>query len=379
LVRRGLLFAVLVICALAALPGAASADAADPIVYFGFTDGSYYPQGADVSFGFGCVSPSSGIISCEGSQPLGSKLDTFHAGTHTVSVTATDFDGRQTISTQTYTVIDITKPHVVFRTPSDGARLEQGSFVTVDYTCQDDPGGLGIFDGGCVGDRPVGYPLDTSHLGTFTFSVTAVDKQFNVAQQTVSYSVVDTTPPVITLASPVDGATFTLGQNVWTSFSCDDGAGSGMNGCKGDLPSGTQLDTQTIGTHTFTVNAFDRAGNVAHTSHAYSVVYDFAGFAPPAAAYPAPTSAKAGQSVPLKFSLRGDQGTDIFAADSPGWASCDGPDQPAHADGTLSYNASSDRYTFLAATPKAWAGTCHDFVMTLRDGTNHRARFTFTK
>jgi hypothetical protein len=253
-VRRGLLLAALVV-ALAALPGAAFADAADPIVYFGFTDGSYYPQGADVSFGFACVSPSSGIISCEGSQPLGSKLDTFHAGPHTVSVTATDFEGRQTISSQTYTVIDTTKPQVVFRTPSDGARLEQGSFVTADYTCQDDPGGLGIFDDGCVGDRPVGYPLDTSRLGTFTFSVTAVDKQLNITQQTVSYSVVDTTPPAITFSSPADGATYILGANVWTSFSCDDGAGSGMNGCKGDLPSGTQLDTHSLGAHTFTVNA----------------------------------------------------------------------------------------------------------------------------
>jgi hypothetical protein len=81
----------------------------------------------------------------------------------------------------------------------------------------------------------------------------------------------------------------------------------------------------------------------------------------------------------VKFSLNGDQGSDIFAAGSPGWAPCGAPDGPSHANGTLSYNASTDRYTYLATTPKSWAGTCWDLIVTLRDGTTHRARFSFTK
>jgi hypothetical protein len=88
---------------------------------------------------------------------------------------------------------------------------------------------------------------------------------------------------------------------------------------------------------------------------------------------------KAGQSVPLKFSLHGDQGSDIFAAGSPGWMPCGALDGPTRADGSLSYNSSADRYTYLAATPKTWAGSCWDFVLTLRDGTTHRARFSFAK
>jgi hypothetical protein len=74
---RGLLVAALVAAALARLPAAAYADDADPIVYLSFDDGWVYPQGYDVMFGFVCVSPTSGIVSCEGSQPFGSKLDTF--------------------------------------------------------------------------------------------------------------------------------------------------------------------------------------------------------------------------------------------------------------------------------------------------------------
>jgi hypothetical protein len=376
---RGFVVAALAAVALAGLPAAAYADEADPIVYMSVTDGWAYPQGYDVSFGFLCVSPTSAIVSCEASQPMGSKLDTFYAGPHTVWVTATDYEGRQTTASATYTVIDITKPHVIFSTPSEGAAFEQGSSVTANYACADDPGGLGLFEGYCFGTIPVGAPIDTSQIGNFSFSVTTVDKQFNVDQEVVHYSVVDRTPPTITFASPADGATYTLAQQVWASYSCDDHNGSGMNGCKGNVANGAPVDTSTLGTKTFTVTAYDRAGNVARETHTYSVLYDFAGFATPAAAYPVAASMKAGENVPLKFSLHGDQGLDIFSAGSPGWAPCGALDGPTHADGTLSYNASADRYTYQATTSKSWAGSCRDLIMTLNDGTTHRARFSFTK
>ena len=35
--------------------------------------------------------------------------------------------------------------------------------------------------------------------------------------------------------------------------------------------------------------------------------------------------------------------------------------------------------TYLTTTSKSWAGSCRDLTVTLRDGTTHRARFTFTK
>jgi hypothetical protein len=45
---------VLAFAAFAALPAAASADSADPYVVFSFQDGWFYPQGADVDYGFFC-------------------------------------------------------------------------------------------------------------------------------------------------------------------------------------------------------------------------------------------------------------------------------------------------------------------------------------
>lgn len=381
--RRGLCLTILIAAALAGFPSAASADPADPVAHIDETlNGRVFPQGAAYSFGFWCTSETSFIVSCEGSQPLGSPLDTTQAGPHTVSVTATDYEGRQSTTTATYTVWDTTPPHVIFRVPADGATYAQGADLKYDYSCEDDAGGLGIIE--CVtsfAPFPVpDYPLDTHHLGTFTFDVYAVDGQFNVTHQSVTYTVADRTPPTISFSSPADNATYVLGQQVWASFSCDDGPyGSGLNGCKGDAPNGTRLDTSSLGTGTFTVTAYDRAGNVARETHSYSVIYDFSGFASPAAPYPTAVAVKAGEAVPLKFSLAGNQGASIFAPGSPSWTPCGAPDASTFADGALSYNASADRYTYLASSSKSWAGTCRDLIMTLRDGTTHRARFTFSK
>ena len=361
-------------------PGVASADAGDPQVFIASpADGSVFAQGANVQFGFFCTSDTSFVISCDGSQPLGSLVDTANAGTHTVSATATDFDGRTVTVTATYTVIDTTPPHVDFRVPADGATYEQGASLTYDYGCADDPGGLGIQ--ACIAGNNVlpGTPLDTRTLGTFTFDVFAVDRANNMTHQTIKYTIADRTPPTITITAPADGATYARGQQVFVSFSCDDGQfGSGVHACMGDLPSGALLDTSTLGSKTFDVEAYDHAGNESEATSSYSVIYGFGGFVSPSAPYPTATSMKAGQSVPVKFSLTGDQGSAIFAGGSPAWATC-GSSDASPATGTLSYNASNDRYTYLATTAKAWAGSCRDLVVTLADGTVHKLRFTFTK
>ena len=355
----------------------ASADPGDPVAHIETPpDGSYYPQGASEQFAFYCTSDTSFVVSCEGSQPLGSLIDTAKAGPHTLSVTATDFEGRQSTTTTTYNVIDITPPHVDFVTPSDGATYDLGANLTYDYSCADDAGGLGI--AACSASLPPTAPLDTSRLGTFTFDVYAVDYGNNVTHATVKYTIADRTPPTITLTTPADGAIYALGQQVAASYTCDDGAGSGMNGCKGDTGSGAPLDTSTLGPKTFTVRAFDRAGNTSTVTHSYTVVYGFDGFFAPTAPYPNPTTAKAGETVQVRFSLTGDQGLEVFAANSPAWQPCGSLDS-TRATGKLSYNRSQDRYTYAATTDKTWAGGCWNLLVTLRDGTVHKARFTFTK
>ncbi len=63
----------------------------------------------------------------------------------------------------------------------------------------------------------------------------------------------------------------------------------------------------------------DKAGNENSASVSYTVVFQFSGFFQPVDNLPVINRAKAGSAVPVKFSLIGNQGLDIFAASYPTW------------------------------------------------------------
>jgi hypothetical protein len=96
----------------------------------------------------------------------------------------------------------------------------------------------------------------------------------NPAWSTTTIVPNDTAPPAITLNTPADGAQYPLGSTVAATYQCNDGQfGSGVATCQGDVPSGSPIDTSTLGPHTFTVTASDENGNVAApVTHTYDVV-----------------------------------------------------------------------------------------------------------
>jgi DNA-binding beta-propeller fold protein YncE len=82
--------------------------------------------------------------------------------------------------------------------------------------------------------------------------------------------------PVASILTPIDGATFTVGAVVSASYSCSPGANGGAlkpgsAGCSGPVPNGSQIDTATIGAHTFAVTATDTDGRTATTTSHYAV------------------------------------------------------------------------------------------------------------
>jgi len=121
--------------------------------------------------------------------------------------------------------------------------------------------------------------------------------------------------------------------------------------------------------------------------------YNFSGFFAPVdnpGAGPAFTfnRVKAGSAIPIKFSLSGDQGLNIFAAGYPKSekvacdtaGSVDDIEATVTAGGSsLSYNATSDQYTYVWKTDKTWAASCRKLTMRLTDNTDHVAYFNFTK
>ena len=71
----------------------------------------------------------SGLASCVGSTADGERLDTSKLGDVSVTVTARDHAGNQTVVTNTVTVVDETKPTVTIASPPDGAVYARGEHV----------------------------------------------------------------------------------------------------------------------------------------------------------------------------------------------------------------------------------------------------------
>jgi hypothetical protein len=184
--------------------GSAAADAADPnapeIVLESPRDGGVYYQGQKVQAAYGCLPGALDwpVISCVGDVPIGAILETGSVGPHTFSVRAEDYVGAVLTVTHTYTVVDVIPPSITIAGPGDDAVYPFGAQVTVDYRCDDGPGGSGIV--ACLGSLPNGSPLPTDRLGSFGLDVTAVDQAGNVTTLTHTYEVVDVTPPSISVA-----------------------------------------------------------------------------------------------------------------------------------------------------------------------------------
>ena len=99
------------------------------------------------------------------------------------------------------------------------------------------------------------------------------------------------------------------------------------------------------------------------------------------------TDVKAGSSVPLKFSLGGDKGLNIFVPGSPTSAPIECGTNPvgrtvgdtiATAGGSsLAFNPATGYYTLVWKSEQAWAGTCRRVTLQFTDGSWQRADFFF--
>jgi CSLREA domain-containing protein len=111
----------------------------------------------------------------------------------------------------------------------------------------------------------------------------------------------------------------------------------------------------------------------------------FTGFQPPVRNLPTVNTVKAGQAVPVKFSLAGNQELNIFAPGYPksqpmacvSGAPLDDVTATVSAGGSsLSYDSGSDTYSYVWKTDKSWKG-CRQLILKLVDSTVHTATFEF--
>jgi 2',3'-cyclic-nucleotide 2'-phosphodiesterase (5'-nucleotidase family) len=139
-------------------------------------------------------------------------------------------------------------------------------------------------------------------------------------------------------------------------------------------------------TYTVKVQGTDVGGLTTVSQTTIAVLYKFAGFFSPLSNPPAVNSVNSGQTVPIKFSLTGNQGLNIFAAGFTKiqFVSCttgdtQGSPVSTKNSGSLTYDPILDRYSYGWKTEKGWAGSCGVLKVMFNDGTTQTALFRFVK
>lgn len=166
----------------------------------------------------------------------------------------------------------------------------------------------------------------------------------------------------------------TLDNTAGTAYVSNLNAGNGYIAVV-DLASGAITDK---------ITGFDYPGATTIATNYYA----FNGFLPPVSEAPAINQANAGQAIPLRFSLHGNQGLDIFTTSAPTVEQVDCAtgvpvngatltDTSTAGNSGLEYDATSDTYTYVWKTDKTWAGTCQQFSLGLNDGSTHTVTFQF--
>ena|GEM_PF-1907793 len=317
---------------------------------------------------------------------------TFALGTHTVSCTATDAHHNTSAPATFHVTVQDTTPPTSSSSLSGTAGNSPWyvSNVTVTLSAMDANNVSAVtikyqVDGG--GQQTYSAPFTLSD-GTHTVSFYAVDAFNNTETPAHSQTIkIDTVAPTATITAPANSASYLLNQVVNANYSCAD-ATSGVATCVGTVANSSPFNTASIGAKTFTVNTTDQAGNTGSASATYSVIYNFNGFFQPVDNLPVVNKAQAGSAIPVKFSLGGNQGLNIFAAGFPvsGLYPCSTTDpavdieQTVNAGGSsLNYDPVANQYVYVWKTDKAWASTCRQLIVKLADGTEHRANFQFKK
>ena len=117
----------------------------------------------------------------------------------------------------------------------------------------------------------------------------------------------------------------------------------------------------------------------------YTHIYNVSGPFQPVDPQPTVNVMKAGRTVPVKFSLGGNFGLDVFAVGYPKsqQVACEGGDPLDAVETTsstnsgLAYDAASGTYQYNWKTQSAWKGKCRTLVLQFSDGQELKAEFKF--
>lgn len=328
---------------------------------------TFSPDGAKIAFVDAYSSPEIYVMNADGSNPV--NLTNNSSNNYAPSWgRQADTDGNG-IGDACETPADSTPPVI---TPTVAGTLGNNNWYTsnvqVSWSVMDAESTVSA-QSGC---STVTVTADTASV-TFTCSATS-------AGGTNSQSVTvkrDATAPILN-SSVAPNPVFLNGSATATPNASDALSGIASSSC--GMP-----NTTTVGSKSVNCTATDNAGNTATASANYRVIYNFSGFLQPVNNAPVVNSAAAGQSIPVKFSLSGNQGLNIFETGFPrslsmvcgGGATNSIEETVNPGASSLSYDATTDRYNYVWKTEKAWKGTCRKLAVKFNDGSTYEALFQF--
>ena len=173
-------------------------------------------------------------------------------GTYTIEYTVEDSSNNIAQEQRTVQVVDTVDPLI---------NLVGDTTVSIEFQMTyTDAGATAIdnYDGNLNNSLTSSSTVNTGVLGTYLFTYTVSDSSSNTALVSRTVSVVDTTPPVITLNGPDE-------VNLQVGDSYSDGGATAVDAYDGDVTSDistvSSVDTTTVGVYYVTYTVSDNEGN----------------------------------------------------------------------------------------------------------------------
>ena len=205
---------------------------------------------------------ASGTDSLSGIAACGSTSVTAEGPGQSQTVSCTDKAGNVGSATATSINIDKTAPIITAsQSPASNASGWNNTNVTVSFSCSDVLSEISACSG------PATLTENGSNQGA---TGSATDRAGNIATKTVAGINIDKSPPSTTIVGPAPGGHFVVGSVVLANWSTSDDL-SGISSLDASTPSGSPIDTASLGTHSFTVTATDKAGNTTMLTHSYVI------------------------------------------------------------------------------------------------------------
>ena len=299
-------------------------------------------------------------------------------GETTLTYSARDYTGNLSNPADLLVKLDKTEPTIECEPIDDLWHKED---VSIECTAQDSGSGLNDeTDASFSLSTSVDDEEETNDASTGSHQVCDVAGKCATANS-ISGIKIDKKAPEITITTPSDRTEYKLDEDIVADYTCiDDGSGVDVDACDGSVSNGSNINTHSVGSENFVVDAIDKAGNTNSEYYTYEVIYDFTGILPPVEEPPTLNAVKAGDAVLVGFGLSNNQGTDIFVEGYPRSeeVECDAQ-APTNLieNGSLQYTARADNYIYAWNTDEVWAGTCRRLFLKLKDGTEHFADFEF--